>query len=70
MTIIQQTTIQRFEHGTVWVQLAATTGWDVRTARGLAGELIAHFDDWHRLERTLARLGHPEFTVNTDLSAA
>ncbi len=55
------------ESAPVWIQLSEDTGWDVRTERGVRGEVIAHFDDWHRLERAMARLGHRLFAIDIDL---
>lgn len=55
---------------TVRVRLAAGAGWDVRIERGTAGELTAHYDDWHRLERSVARMGLRIFSIDTDLDAA
>jgi hypothetical protein len=54
---------------TVRVRLAAGAGWDVRIERGTAGELTAHYDDWHRLERSMARMGLRVFSIDTDLDA-
>lgn len=55
------------ETATVWIRLAATTGWDVRTGQGSHSEVIAHFEDWHRLERTMARLGRHELSIDTEI---
>jgi hypothetical protein len=60
----------RYESSTFWIQLAEGAGWDVRTERGTHGEVIAHFDDWHRLERAMARMGHRLFAIDTDLPRA
>lgn len=54
----------------VRVRLAAGAGWDVRIERGAAGELTAHYDDWHRLERSMVRMGLRVFSIDTDLDAA
>lgn len=51
-----------------WIQLAETAGWDVRTEHGTGGELVAHFEDWHRLERTMTRLGIHMFAIDTGAS--
>ena len=45
------------------IRLAPTAGWDVRTDRG---ELVGHFEDWHRLERAMARFGHDLFAIDSD----
>jgi len=45
------------------IRLAPTAGWDVRTDRG---ELVGHFEDWHRLERMMARLGQAPFAIDSD----
>jgi hypothetical protein len=50
-----------------WIHLSVTTGWDVRTERGPNGTLIAHFDDWHRLERAMVRRGLSVFSIDTEL---
>jgi hypothetical protein len=54
---------------TVRVRLAAGAGWDVRIERGMAGELTAHYEDWHRLERSMARMGLHVLSIDTDLDA-
>ncbi len=58
---------RRPDSGPVWIQLSEDTGWDVRTDRGARGEVIAHFDDWHRLERAMARLGHRLLPIDIEL---
>lgn len=48
-----------------WIHLSDVHGWDVWTERGRRGELVAHFDDWHRLERMMARFGHDLFQMDS-----
>lgn len=50
-----------------WVRLSDVAGWDVWTESGRRGDLVAHFEDWHRLERTMARFGHDLFEMDTDV---
>jgi hypothetical protein len=42
-----------------YVQESETSGWDIRMAHQ-GGQVVAHCEDWHRLERALARLGASE----------
>lgn len=53
-----------------WVHLSEETGWDVWTKAGQRGELVAHFEDWHRLERTMDRFGHDLFEMDTEVAAS
>ncbi len=53
-----------------WVHLSEVAGWDVWTERGRRGELVAHFEDWHRLERTMARFGHDLFQMDSEFLAS
>lgn len=71
VTVLQQRLLEDHAQFTVFcVCLAETAGWDVRTHRGPGGDLVAHFEDWHRLERTMARFGHNLFAIETDLPRA
>lgn len=68
MTMVQQRLLEDHSQSTTfWICLADTAGWDVRTRRGPEGALVAHFEDWHRLERAMARFGHDLFAINTDM---
>jgi hypothetical protein len=42
----------------LWIRLGETSGWDVLAAGGEGEQIVGHFEDWHRLERTMARFGH------------
>ncbi len=53
-----------------WVYLSEVAGWDVWTGRGRRGELVAHFEDWHRLERTMARFGHDLFQMDSEFTVS
>lgn len=57
MTTSRSTATPHLEITDVWVHLSDTVGWDVRVHKERSGALIAHFEDWHRLERSMARQG-------------
>jgi len=50
-----------------WIHLSEVAGWDVWTEPGQRGERVAHFEDWHRLERTMARFGHDLFQMEREV---
>jgi hypothetical protein len=53
------------ERTTVSIRRAKTTGWDVKITRE-EGEVLTHCEDWHRLERVVARLGGDSHVVSVD----
>jgi hypothetical protein len=60
------TDVRHSETGTsrkAYVEKSDTSGWDIRMAHQ-DGQVIAHCEDWHRLERALARLGVSECVFN------
>lgn len=47
------------------VEKSKTIGWDVHITSD-AGEVVTHCEDWHRLERTIARLHRASYRSTSE----